>query len=36
MHKKLQGEAREKVDGYRKLVDEYNAAIQEETAGKAS
>ena len=29
MQNKLGGEAREKVDGYQKLVDEYNRAIQE-------
>ncbi len=29
MQKKLEGEAREKVDGYQSLVKEYNAAIQE-------
>ena len=29
MQKKLEGEAREKVDGYQNLVKEYNAAIQE-------
>ena len=35
MQKKLEGEAREKVDGYKKLVNEYNAAIQE-TVGQGS
>ena len=29
MEKKLEGEAKEKVEGYQDLVDEYNAAIQE-------
>jgi hypothetical protein len=29
MQKKLEGEAREEVDGYQELVNEYNAAIQE-------
>jgi AhpC/TSA family len=29
MQKKLEGEAREEVDGYQDLVNEYNAAIQE-------
>ena len=29
MQKKLEGEAREKVDGYQNLVNEYHAAIQE-------
>jgi len=29
MEKKLKGEAKEKVEGYQDLVDEYNAAIQE-------
>ena len=31
MEKKLEGEAKEKVEGYQELVDEYNAAIQETT-----
>ncbi len=31
MQKKLEGEAREEVDGYQDLVNEYNAAIQETT-----
>ena len=31
MQKKLDGEAREKVDGYQDLVQEYNAAIRETT-----
>jgi hypothetical protein len=31
MQKKLEGEAREKVEGYQELVEEYNAAIQETT-----
>lgn len=29
MQKKLEGEARETVDGYQNLVNEYNAAIRE-------
>jgi hypothetical protein len=31
MEKKLEGEAKEKVEGYQELVDEYDAAIQETT-----
>ncbi len=29
MKKKLEGEAREKVEGYQELVDEYGSAIRE-------
>jgi AhpC/TSA family len=36
MEKKLEGEAREKVEGYQELVDEYNAAIQETTEQDSS
>ncbi len=35
MQKKLEGEAREEVDGYQDLVNEYNAAIQE-TVGQGT
>ena len=31
MQKKLDGEAREEVDGYQEVVKEYNAAIRETT-----
>jgi hypothetical protein len=31
MQKRLDGEAREEVDGYQEVVEEYNAAIQETT-----
>jgi hypothetical protein len=36
MQKKLEGEAREEVDGYQDLVTEYNAAIQETTEQDSS
>jgi hypothetical protein len=31
MQQKLEGEAKEKVEGYRDLVNDYNAAIRETT-----
>jgi hypothetical protein len=36
MQKKLEGEAKEKVEGYQELVEEYNAAVQETTDQNSS